>query len=66
MDENLKCYEELRKFKEALGKLQAEGLLLLEKVQQLRKCTCGLECIVEDYKHRYERKDEWRMGIATI
>jgi hypothetical protein len=66
VDENLKCYEELRKLKEGLRKLQAEGLLLLERVQQLRKYTCGLDCIVEDYKHRYARKDEWRMGIARV
>jgi len=36
------------------------------KSEVLRKCTCGLEWIVEDYKHRYERNDEWRMGIATV
>jgi len=61
-----KCYEEMGRLREKLGTLHAHGLALLERVQPLRKCTCGEDCAVENYEHRYGRKDEWKMGIEGL
>lgn len=65
-DDNLKCYEELKRFRENLGRVHAAYLALLERIKVLRKCDCEEVCMIENYEHQYERKDEWKMGMDGV
>lgn len=66
VDENAKFFEEIKWFRENLCEMQVKELALLERIAPLRKCDCEGVCMITDYEHKHDRKDEWKMGVDGL